>query len=271
VELDEQAPMQNSEKKAEPKKSCNCATMFKPIVVLVKGWKTYVGQKVFSAGLALALLCMTVMGFDSVTVGNLILEQSENLHLSTSFPLVGYIYGNGVSESTVGIMMALTGVTGILATFIYPCMRRKLGLEKTGVVAFSGELLCLVLAVVSIWLPGSVFDLNFEDKPASTNCTVLTTETTFSATRSTAMPFVTDGLEFASEAEGLADCVQTDGATKGPSVSIIVFLVGVIASRTGTRNPQNVTQIIPGINCTGTVIISYTSQIYSGIVMCLYK
>ena len=39
--------------------------------VMVGGWKIYIRQKVVWAGLSLALLYMTVLGFDSVTVGEL--------------------------------------------------------------------------------------------------------------------------------------------------------------------------------------------------------
>ena len=40
-----------------------------PFVILATGWRTYVSQKVVLSGLALALLYMTVLGFDYVTTG----------------------------------------------------------------------------------------------------------------------------------------------------------------------------------------------------------
>ena len=36
---------------------------------LVSGWRTYARQSVVFAGLSLAMLYMTVLGFDSITVG----------------------------------------------------------------------------------------------------------------------------------------------------------------------------------------------------------
>jgi hypothetical protein len=38
-------------------------------VVLYKGWRTYMKYSVSLAGLALAALYMTVLGFDNITVG----------------------------------------------------------------------------------------------------------------------------------------------------------------------------------------------------------
>ena len=36
---------------------------------LVAGWRTYARQSVVFAGISLALLYMTVLGFDSITIG----------------------------------------------------------------------------------------------------------------------------------------------------------------------------------------------------------
>ena len=44
-------------------------TMFKSFIILVKGWKTFMKYDVAFAGLGLASLYMTVLGFDSITVG----------------------------------------------------------------------------------------------------------------------------------------------------------------------------------------------------------
>ena len=56
----------DKEKKA--KKSC-LEIMFEPFLTLAGGWKTYAKQSVLFAGISLALLYMTVMGFDSITLG----------------------------------------------------------------------------------------------------------------------------------------------------------------------------------------------------------
>jgi len=61
--------------------------------------------------------------------------------------------------------MGLAGATGILGTFLFTRLRRCLGLERTGLIAFSAQLSCLTLAVVSIWTPGSPFDIHHTSRP----------------------------------------------------------------------------------------------------------
>lgn len=67
-------------------RSCLRVT-FDPVIMLVFGWKTYARQKVVFAGLALATLYMTVMGFDSVTTGQYLLQICYQLCLK-------YAHGN---------------------------------------------------------------------------------------------------------------------------------------------------------------------------------
>ncbi|KAK0063684.1 solute carrier family 40 member 1, partial [Biomphalaria pfeifferi] len=98
----------------------------------------YAKYNVRNAGLALALLYMTVLGFDGVTVG--------------------YAKTQGVSELLIGIMMALSASFGILGTFLYPFMRTRLGLARTGIVGLSLQISCLLFCVISVWMPGSKFD-----------------------------------------------------------------------------------------------------------------
>ena len=52
----------------QEKKSC-MHIMFDPFIMLVKGWRVYARQKVVFAGLSLSFLYMTVLGFDSITLG----------------------------------------------------------------------------------------------------------------------------------------------------------------------------------------------------------
>ena len=42
---------------------------FSGVLILIRGWKTYMKYSVAYAGLGLALLYMTVLGFDNITVG----------------------------------------------------------------------------------------------------------------------------------------------------------------------------------------------------------
>ncbi|KAK7109676.1 ferroportin-like [Littorina saxatilis] len=125
--------------KGKTKKS-GCSKMFicSQLLTLYRGWRTYVRYSVALAGLGLACLYMTVLGFDNITVA--------------------YAVTQGVSESILGIVMGASAVFGILGTFAYPALRRRLGLVRTGIFALSALVACLVLCVVSIWMPGSPFD-----------------------------------------------------------------------------------------------------------------
>jgi iron-regulated transporter 1 len=57
--------------------------------------------------------------------------------------------------------MGVAAIFGMLGTFIYPALRRRVGLVRTGLMALSAQLTCLSLCVVSVWMPGSPFDLTF--------------------------------------------------------------------------------------------------------------
>ncbi|XP_038044954.1 solute carrier family 40 member 1-like [Patiria miniata] len=102
------------------------------------GWLTYKSYPVYMAGLALAFLYMTVMGFDSITTG--------------------YGYSMGISEALLGVIRGLGSIAGIVGTFVYQRMRQKIGATRTGLYALSEEILCLLLCVFSVWAAGSPFD-----------------------------------------------------------------------------------------------------------------
>ena len=63
----EEAEGRGKRKKKE-KKSLT-AVLFEPFIVVYTGWRTYARQRVLFAGIALACLYMTVLGFDSITTG----------------------------------------------------------------------------------------------------------------------------------------------------------------------------------------------------------
>ncbi|KAI8782423.1 solute carrier family 40 member 1 [Biomphalaria glabrata] len=123
----------------QTKIKCQLTGVLTGLKRLYVGWPVYAKYNVRNAGLALALLYMTVLGFDGVTVG--------------------YAKTQGVSELLIGIMMALSASFGILGTFLYPFMRTRLGLARTGIVGLSLQISCLLFCVISVWMPGSKFDL----------------------------------------------------------------------------------------------------------------
>lgn len=146
----------------------------------------------------------------------------------------GYIYSNGVSEVVVGISMSLAGVTGLLGTVLFTRLRKRLGLERTGLIAYSLEVSCLVLCVASVWLPGSVFDpLGTGLSLLAANCTS-THNMTDTVNLDDSVVMTTAYIEASESSVLLANttsssCVQD----KGVNISIIFFLAGIISSRVG--------------------------------------
>jgi len=127
--------------------------------------------------------------------------------------LSGYIYANGLSELMVGLAMSLGGLTGALGSYAFTWFRRRIGLEWTGLLAFNLEITCLTLCVVSIWTPGSLFQPSSLFQPHQTvqNCSLGANNT------STSDYFVSS---------------QWCG-DRAVSISIVLFLVGIVTSRVG--------------------------------------
>eukprot|EP00058_Branchiostoma_floridae_P023337 XP_002608827.1 hypothetical protein BRAFLDRAFT_125612 [Branchiostoma floridae] len=121
----------------KPRPTC-FQKMFKPVLTLVNGWKTYFQQACFRAGLGLSFLYMTFLGFDNI--------------------MVGFVYTQGLSELTVSLLVAAGALLGVAGTFIYPPLRKKVGLHRTGLISGTLHWSILILCVASVWAPGSPFD-----------------------------------------------------------------------------------------------------------------
>ncbi|XP_045169878.2 solute carrier family 40 member 1-like isoform X2 [Mercenaria mercenaria] len=134
--------------------------MLGSFVTLARGWKTFMSYDVAFAGLGLAFLFMTVLGFDNITVG--------------------FAYTQGVNESVMGALMAAGAVVGILGTIIYPRMRKLVGQQRTGLYGLLFQTLFLTLCVASVWAPGSPFDLSYAEKESGTLAELNSTEEQFS-------------------------------------------------------------------------------------------
>ena len=65
-----------------------------------------------------------------------------------------------MTESILGGLMAAGAIVGIVGTFAFPRMRDVVGLERTGLFGFAAQNICLALCVVSVFSPGSSFDLS---------------------------------------------------------------------------------------------------------------
>ena len=91
-----------------------------------------------NAGLGLACLYMTVLGFDNITYG-FCLQQC-------------------VTESVLGALIGVSALVGVTGSISFPFIRKCMGLSKTGIFGFISLLSCLSLCLISIFLNGSPFD-----------------------------------------------------------------------------------------------------------------
>ncbi|KAL0964010.1 hypothetical protein UPYG_G00316480 [Umbra pygmaea] len=127
--------------KAEsPEKTACCYQMLEPLRTIRNGWVAYYNQSIFFAGMGLAFLYMTVLGFDCITTG--------------------FAYTQGLNGSVLSLLMGASAVAGICGTVGFTWVRKKCGLIRTGFISGVVQLSCLTLCVASVFAPGSPFDLS---------------------------------------------------------------------------------------------------------------
>ena len=102
-----------------------------------KAWVLYMKYPVRNAGLGLAFLYMTVLGFDNITYG--------------------YCLQQCVHESVLGTLVGAGAVIGVLGSISFPYLRKSLGLPRTGLIGMWLLVSTLTLCLSSIWLEGSPF------------------------------------------------------------------------------------------------------------------
>lgn len=196
----------------EQEQEPSCASqMAEPFRTFRDGWISYYNQPVFLAGMGLAFLYMTVLGFDCITTG--------------------YAYTQGLSGSILSILMGASAITGIMGTVAFTWLRRKCGLVRTGLISGFAQLSCLILCVISVFMPGSPLDLSvspFKDirsrfiqaEPLST------------------IPTETPEIIFTTETHMSNGSVSTDVApemnlSSESIISVSLLFAGVIAARIG--------------------------------------
>ncbi|XP_072837474.2 ferroportin [Pogona vitticeps] len=198
------------EPKQEENASC-LSRMSEPFVTFRDGWVAYYNQSVFLAGMGLAFLYMTVLGFDCITTG--------------------YAYTQGLSGSTLSLLMGASAITGIMGTVAFTWLRRKCGLVRTGLISGVAQLSSLVLCVISVFMPGSPLDLTvspfadisarlFESNPLPT---MVPESELLDVPFPTGMPPLVNG---STPELGLAP-------SSVPLVSVSLLFAGVIAARVG--------------------------------------
>ncbi|XP_061782467.1 solute carrier family 40 member 1 [Nerophis lumbriciformis] len=123
-----------------PKQRGCCYQVAEPLRTFKAGWVAYYNQSIFFAGMSLAFLYMTVLGFDCITTG--------------------YAYTQGLNGSILSLLMGASAVSGICGTVAFTWVRKKCGLVRTGFISGIAQLSCLMLCVASVFAPGSPLDLS---------------------------------------------------------------------------------------------------------------
>ncbi|XP_060683345.1 solute carrier family 40 member 1 [Hemiscyllium ocellatum] len=195
--------------------------VFGPFLTLRDGWVAYYNQDVFWAGMGLAFLYMTVLGFDCITTG--------------------YAYTQGLSGSFLSLLMGTSAIAGILGTIAFTWIRRKCGLIRTGFISGVAQFSCLILCIVSVFVPGSPLDLSVSPFDGF-------------ASRYMAMNTLMEPVMTTAEPPLVTTVGFTNTTTESPSsnqyqpesyISVGLLFAGIIAARVGLWSfDLTVTQLI---------------------------
>ena len=118
---------------SSPHPTC-CSRLLTLYVSLKDGWRIYWEQEVALAGLALAVIYLTVLGFCGVTAS--------------------YFLTQGLPNAAIGAGQGIGAIFGVSGTIAYPYIRRKMGTAKTGMFGISCQLAMLMLCLVAAVIPG---------------------------------------------------------------------------------------------------------------------
>ena len=181
------------------------------IVSSFQAWISYMKHSVRNAGLGLAFLYMTVLGFDNITWG--------------------YCLSQCVSTALLGGMVGVSAIFGVAGSLTFPLFRRKFGLNCTGVIGTVCQIVALSLCVISIWLPGSPFGVtNFnQTRPAFENSTKQVEVTSLPPVE----PFNANETRIAYVDEFGRGESEAVSCFVSSFISVAIFLSGIIAARFG--------------------------------------
>ncbi|XP_024589405.1 solute carrier family 40 member 1 [Neophocaena asiaeorientalis asiaeorientalis] len=196
----------------EHEQELSCASqMAEPFRTFRDGWVSYYNQPVFLAGMGLAFLYMTVLGFDCITTG--------------------YAYTQGLSGSILSILMGASAVTGIMGTVAFTWLRHKCGLVRTGLISGFAQLSCLILCVISVFMPGSPLDLSVSPFEDIRSRFIQTEPLSITPTKISEIISTTD--MHMSNGSDLANIVPEMSPKSVPIISVSLLFAGVIAARIG--------------------------------------
>jgi len=125
--------------KADSDKESFFHKVFGFMITLKNGWKFYFKQPIALPCFGFSFLYLTVLGFGYITIA--------------------YAYNQCFSEFMMSLITAAAAITGIVATYIYPRLRSKVGLIRTGLYSAAVQSSTLIPCVAAIFLDGSPFYL----------------------------------------------------------------------------------------------------------------
>lgn len=115
--------VQNEDEEKNKRRQCRCPRMFNSLERLYRGWPVYASYNVLHAGIALACLYMTVLGFDSVTIGNIFIIMCKDDHIlppplkKKKFPL-DHVNGTLLTYSASSLCQSLSNTLSLPDCYI---------------------------------------------------------------------------------------------------------------------------------------------------------
>ena len=126
-----------------------------PFLSIWKGWGIYMRQEIALAGLALATIYLTVLGFSGVTATYFLLQ--------------------GLRKDLIGVAQGVGALWGISGTLAYPYIRGRNGTVRAGIFGISFQYIFLLLCGIAVIIPGQRVANSAEsyyaaDCPADSTC-----------------------------------------------------------------------------------------------------
>ena len=127
------SPTHRDRRRGDSASRACCNRLLSPYVSLRDGWRLYIHQGVALAGIAMATIYLTVLGFSGVTAT--------------------YFLTQGLPNAAIGAAQGMGAILGVSGTIAYPFIRRRIGTVRTGMFGISTQLMMLSFCAVSMLIP----------------------------------------------------------------------------------------------------------------------
>lgn len=189
--------------KSNTRRSCYRFSFFAQI-------RIYYRQTVFPAAFGLALLYMTVLGFDGLAVS--------------------FGKAQGMEDNILGVFRSFSSVIGLLGAVSFAPTEKRMGLRRTGLVGLTTQHLCLWLCVVSIWLPGSPFAPISYMQQWTLDGWLHSSKSAFEGVQQQQQQLLENATTVLHDRNGTVPLVAVNVS---PGLSILVFFIGITLARFG--------------------------------------